>query len=196
MERLLTASSVFLVSAHVTTTLLGDPRTYFLLAALATTSVNLLVTLPTGRWSDYVRSGIAYHIVYAIVAWVIDAFVVYCIAYASSLLILVWIDLSHARGVVTYDPTTSYFIVTRGSLYAIIRAVTHTLVREFDHIPMQVELFAPVTLATIETVGMFVYRSTAYTFAVTSYAFVVYALFKTIIFLAVPRLETWILETI
>ena len=196
MERLLTASSVFLVSAHVTTALLYDPRTYFLVAAVATASVNLLITLPTGRWSDYVRSGIAYHIACAIVAWVIDAFVVYCVAYVSSLLILVWIDLSHARGVVTYDPTTNHFFVTRSSLYAIVRAVTHTLVREFDHIPIQVELFAPVTLATIETVAMFAYKSTAYTFAVTSYAFVVYALFKTTIFLAVPRLETWILETL
>ena len=191
MERLLTASTVVLVSAHVTTTVLGDPRAYFLAAALATATVATVAALPPGRWTDYARAGFAYHAAYAAAAWFLDAFVVYCVAYASSRLILVWIDLAHARGVVTYDPATSHFAVTRGALYALVRAVTHALTRWGA--PPPLELLTPAAIAATETGIMATHGSAAYTFGVASHAFAVYALLKTVVLLAVPRFETWLL---
>lgn len=194
MDRFLSATSIVLLSAHVTLVCLDDSRTHFLLAALGVVTVNFFALLPRGPVYDYFRTGLAHHVVYLLVSWFIDAFVVYCIAFACAPFILWWIDVAHARGLVKYDPQTSYFLISRATVYALVRSTTHALVREVDAIPAQFELLAPVTIASIETLLMIVQQTTAYAFTVSSGPFLVYTLLKTTVLLVVPRFEVWIFE--
>ena len=189
--RPLLALSVVLLSAHVTTVCLGHVRVYLLVPGVATSLASLAVALPSGSWTDPFRSGIHYHVVYALVAWGVRALDVYCLAYALCALITACVDLAHARGLVAYDPTTSYFVITRSSLYALLRTLSHVLVREVAVFPIAVEYLVPVGVATLETLGMYV-RTSAYTFSQTSVTFAVYAVVKSGLFLALPVVETYV----
>ena len=194
MEKIASALSLFCLSAHVTLVCTGDSRPYFLVAGSASAIAAFVYVLPRGPLIHYIRSGVVYYLACAVVAWLLDAFLIHCIAYVSAVLVLWWIDVAYARDLVNYIPTSSYFFITRSSFYALIRVLTHVAVRDVSFVPTQVESLGPVSLATVESIFMYFLKTTAYTFTVHSSTFVVYTLLKAAVFLAVPYLEMWIVD--
>lgn len=185
-----TAASVLLTSAYVTTVVVDDPRLWLAGGAALLACAAFLGMLPSGPWRDVLRSGVHYQACFVALAWALDAVRVYCVAYAAAILLLAWIDLAHARGLVGYDPTTARFVVTRSCTYALLRTLSHVAAREWDAVPSAVERLTPFVLSGAETAGMYVLGpGDAYTFGSHTPEFWVYSALKAAVFLLLPELE-------
>ena len=115
---------------------------------------------------------------------------VFCLAYALTPLILVWIEASSRA---TYSIDSNYFVLTRSASYASVRALAQ-LAADRGAIAPRVARLAPFALASLETLGMRVVGTDSYTFGVAGREFAVYATIKSAVFLALPELEQALLH--
>jgi hypothetical protein len=127
----------------------------------------------------------------AVVAVVLDVFDVFATAYTFATLILVWIYAIGTLDLVNYDERAQHFLLTRSTSYAVLRASTELLVRRASF-PRRVTRCVPFVVASLETGGMFVYRTNSYRFSVRSMEFAVYATLKSVVFLSLPLVEEWV----
>ena len=119
--RLLNAASLLLASAYATTLAWDVPRPALAYAALAPAAVAFVVE----AWSPALprsvgRSGILFVITNGGVAVGLGVGVEFAVAYAACALILAWIVVAQAQGLVRYDADTAAFVLSRSSLYGLI----------------------------------------------------------------------------
>lgn len=96
------------------------------------------------------------------------------------------------NGMVKYNLDSMYHTISSMSLYSIIRATSAYL--ETLGMPSSISNVIPLLIATTETVGMFVKKNESYVFGTRSWSFFHYVAFKSAIFLALPRLENYVLR--
>lgn len=180
---------VVLLSAHMSATILGETR--LILVAAPVAIVAFAYELPSGAPSDWHRVTVVLHVLAAAFAWMVESLSVYLAAFAVTPLITVWIDIARARGLVCYDSTTSYFLLSRSVAYAVTRTLLHVVVRTAA-LPESVDYLAIATLSLVESGLMFAYRSTAYSFDYWSSQFATYVCLKTTVFLSLPLLEQFV----
>jgi len=198
------SAGVVLVSAGATALAAGARTTgavlAFALSAWACAALCFLMVLPAeGRrrgWTDLASPGVQYVVLGAAASALAGVVRVYALAYTAASLLLAWIQVAHARGLVRYDPTSARFATTRCALYAAIRAGSYAAAEaagsEAAH---RVALLVPLALATAETllmVGSEGMRQ-SYAFGPWSERGAVYALLKSACFLALPVVETSLL---
>lgn len=201
-------AALFFTAAHVAHEValatkgvhLGYPPWYFLVGATATAVLGFLDRLWARRATvdvtRFVRM-VAYPMLQigcGVLAAVSGVFVCYAFAYTAATVILVWIYAAAPFGLVQYDPTSPFFLLSRSTLYAGLRASTQLLVRNTPF-PPRIGRLVPFGIATSETVGMHLVRSESYAFATGSTDFAVYAVLKSAVFLTLPVLEDFLVET-
>lgn len=121
-----------------------------------------------------------------------DVLEVFAVAYTLTPLILMWLQLLHARTgdpLVLYDPTTPDFVLTRSLSYALLRSLSQLLVRHVG-VPIRLTRLFPFIVASIETAAMATHSTSAsYAFTIGSCEFAVYVALKSAVFLGLPLLE-------
>lgn len=190
---ILNAATLVLASAYVTTLAWDAPRPYLAGAALAPAAIAFVLE----AWSpalprSVANSGILFVIANGGVAVGLGVGVEFAVAYAACALILAWIVVAQAQGLVRYDSDTAAFVLSRSSLYGLIRSLLVYFERE-AWIGRSASRLVVLGIATAETVGMWFARSDAYAFAPGTRTFGTYALLKTGVFATVPLLEDWVL---
>ena len=184
---LLAALGLFLLSVHVSSQVAGADL-HVWPGVLACGVLTAARAVP-GAWRDTLAPGTHYVLITGALAWAAGAFDVFARAFAALPLVLFWIEVAARRGVVRYDPTTSRFLLTRSSLYGILR-VAGALVEARTEVPARIVRLLPLAAASIETVGMrLVGHGDSYTFSVTDRAFASYVILKSGLFVALPYLE-------
>jgi hypothetical protein len=191
--RFLNAAALVLTSAYVTTLVRDVARPELALGALgcAAGAFSIEAWSPAFPRSLY-ASGALYVVVNGGVAAGLGVGVEFAVAYAACALILAWIVVAQAQGLVRYDANTASFVLSRSSLYGLLRGVLAFGVRE-DWFARSASRLVMLGVATAETIGMWVWSSDAYAFAPGSRRFATYALLKTALFAAAPLAEDWIL---
>lgn len=184
------AVALVLGVAYVTTLVLSDPVFPFAIAAFGCSSVSfLLVVRPRPR--DVVDCGVLYVVGFAGTARAVDAFDVFATAYVTCALLLAFLLVAHARGVVAYPANTASFVLTRSALYAFVRAMGAVVRRAYpDAYTASIDRLVLLGLATVETIGMLVLGQSAYPPAHIA----TYALLKTGVFACLPLLEDVLIQ--
>lgn len=161
---------------------------YALFAALVVGVLTYARSLPRGEWRDWTSNGVQWTVLVGGVAVAVDVFETFAIAVTVLPLLLLFIHTAKARGVVTYDSETPRFVVSRSAAYGLVRC-TGTLLVRYTAMPEKIALLLPLAVSLVETGAMIATRSRAYVFAVDSVEFVVYAVLKSALFVALPLLE-------
>jgi len=167
------------------------PASWALLPAVGASLLAFAVlSFPPWRATDLLGFGVHYVLLGGAVAWAVEVFEVYAVAFAVAPLVLYPLYLSHQRGLLRYRPDTAHFVLSRGALYATLRSFGAVLVARTSA-PAAAARLLPVTLATLETMAMAWWptSSSSYEFVPRSVPFVVYSVLKTAAFLALPVLE-------
>ena len=101
----------------------------------------------------------------------------FAVAYACAVLLLLPLFVAHRAGLVAYDPTPPHFLVSRGALYAALRAAGQWLEARGALAPAPA-LLLPLAASTAETAAMYALGTRSYAFPVHSRAFAAYALLR------------------
>lgn len=192
LTQALVAATIFLQAAYVTTVCFERPVAWMIGASAATSAFTFTLVLPRGPLADVMRIGFPYHLVYGALAWILHVFDIYAAAFAFALVILFVLDVSHARGLVTYETRAADFVVSRAALYGALRAGAVAVANASPSNVFTSTLLPrllPTVVGVVETVGMYVLQSTSYTFHPHSLPFAVYAILKTQVFLLLPLAE-------
>lgn len=184
--RLLTdAAALVLVVAYTTTLVLSDPIPLFALGALGCSTVSFVLAVRP-RLVDVVDCGVPYAVGFAGVAHAVGAFDAFATAYVTCALLLAFVLVAHARGVVGYRADAASFVITRSALYAFVRAMGVAVRRAFpDVYTVSIDRLVLLGLATTETAGMLVLGQSAYPPSLLA----TYSLLKTGVFACLPLLE-------
>lgn len=191
--RLLNAAALVLTSAYVTTLARDAARPELALAALGCAAGAFAIeawtpALPRNAYD----SGVLYVVANGGIAVGVGVGVEFAVAYTACALILAWIVVAQAQGLVRYDANTASFVLTRSSLYGLLRALLTAGEREV-WLTRAASRLVVLGVASVETAGMWACGSDAYAFAPGSRRFATYALLKTAAFAAAPLAEDWVL---
>jgi hypothetical protein len=188
--RALNAASVLFACAYVTTLAVERPRVEFILATTATTTSSFALELNTRALGTHVlNTGIPYLVAYAGIAYAGDVLPEFCISYATSSLILLWILVAHREQLVLYQPDRAVFVFTRGALYAVLRAALVFARRRWVWLTVARSHIALLLIPTVETCFMWTCKDASYKYDHSNTFAWSYALLKTALFLVVPALD-------
>lgn len=184
------AAALVVLSAYVTTLVTDRPRWQFAVASIACTALSFASELHTRRILVYVwDTGIPYLVVYACVAYTGRVLMEFCVSYATSSLILVWILVARREEIVLYEPDRAAFVFTRCSLYAVLRAVLVLAQQQWDWFTTSRAHLTLLLIPTAETLVMWFGRDASYRYARSRTLGVTYALLKTSVFVTLPVLD-------
>ena len=146
--------------------------------------------------------------IYRIVGWQEEVLSSTCTAFVASTLIFLLecgaqfrrrasrfhdrVTIGHGRRETFWTTVTYIFYITRATTYGIIRACA--TLEEHGILTARVAMLVPFTIASIESVVMFLVKSTAYKFDTRSFDYFVYCVVKSAVFLIIPVYEAFLLE--
>jgi hypothetical protein len=183
------AACLVFVGAFVGATLRGgDDALTAELAACAAAAALLLFGARYPPRRDWLGSGVTWLLTTtALAAWA-GVLRVYAVGFLATPLLLWWVDVVAARGDARYEPHVRGFVITRAAAYASTRAFGAALVAHAA-LPARLAALLPATFGVAESAWMAcVAEKAAYAFPGPR-AFAEYATVKTVVLLAVPRLE-------
>lgn len=188
--RALNAASIFFACAYLTTLVAERPRVEFIVTTTATAASSFALELNTRALGTHViHTGIPYLIAYAGIAYAGDVLPEFCISYATSSLILLWILVAHREQLVLYRTDYAAFVFTRGALYAILRSALVFTRRRWAWLTVSRSHIALLSIPTVETYFMWLCKDVSYKYDHSNTFAWSYALLKTAMFLVVPALD-------
>ena len=98
------------------------------------------------------------------------------------------------KNMINYNFDSIHHTISSINIYGIIRGFSAYFVKL--GLSNNISVLIPFFIANIETLGMFILNSHAYSFSVRSFMFVQYAILKSSIFLALPIVEQFIIHII
>lgn len=186
MTQILVFLSLFSTSFYVSYSLYTQNTEPFSLVASFGTSVSVfLVRYSSFRVWQHVRN-LTLLFATAVSAWVANVFSEYCIAFVSTPLILIWIQIIDAEGLVKYPISGASFLLTRCVMWASLVAMSVALGSTFENPVLTVTL--PFFIACIETLGMLFTSSMVKSYDFSPDSIYLYVALKSSIFLVVPVL--------
>ena len=193
-----TAACVVLLSAYVSYVAV-EPRDTaaswsFLLSALALSAARVVPVVWPLRLSDaWKTTSLLQHTAGIVIAFVARDLPAYCVAFAFAFFFTSVVTLAHDRSLVHYNAGVG-FSVSSAATYGFLRVVSRVVVRETD-VGLWFSHLLPFLASSLETLGMYASGDNGYyAFASHSYLFSVYALLKASLFLALPRVEDYLMD--
>ena len=190
----LSSISVFLISMHVGSAFQDHSLfRWYLVPAPAVISLTHVISTDV-EWSVVkanrkMLTCIAILCGSALLAWGGQVLVAFCVAYVSTL--LVFVPLFLVKDKVKYDIDDAYFVISRSTTYASLRAFG-TFFAQRGWISAPLVRLLPLLVSTLETAGMYALGVRAsYSFSPENdtTVFFRYAALKAAMFVLVPELE-------